>query len=115
MSFLRWMESGSQALDSYVLRVFVRGGGEGWDFVQLLFGSCSRGIQTGMPCVVTFDLDVHQWLVLQLQFWLFVLDLSYLRNQATPARSREVAPFKIDEMFPINAVAATQIKARIRN
>lgn len=76
LSFLRWMESGSQVVDSYVLRVFVGGGGEGWDFVQLLFGSCSRGTQTGMPCVVTVDLDAHQRPVLQLQFWLFVLDLS---------------------------------------
>lgn len=60
LSILRWMERGSKVLDSYVLRVFVGGGGEGWDFVQLLFGSCFRGTQTGMPCVVTVDLDAHQ-------------------------------------------------------
>ena len=64
LNILRWVERRSKVLNSHLLRVFVGGGREGWDFVRLLFGSCCGGTQTGMPCVITVDLDVHQWPVL---------------------------------------------------
>lgn len=38
-----------------------RGAGPGGaqDFVELLFDSCFKCTQTGMPCVINMDLDAH--------------------------------------------------------
>lgn len=37
-------------------------GDAGWaqDFLELLFDSCSRSTQSGRPCVIKIDSDVHQ-------------------------------------------------------
>lgn len=46
-----------KALDSYILSTSL---GWRWGVQTGLFDSCSSSTQTGMPCVISIDLDVHQ-------------------------------------------------------